>query len=352
MKQFDASPPVVPSAAIIAAWVVVALSWGPAAALVVTSAPSAHAVAVSTGLSLLSFMPWAIATPAIFLLCRRCPIGVGRDARSLTSLVASGLIIVPALVAVVPLVEAAIGFATNTSGGPSSTAKLLRRLAISALFSTPTYVAVIAVGQTLVWAKRAKTHAMLAAKSELRAIRAELSPHFTMNALGAIAQLAYVSAERAEGATHALADVLRSSLGEESDTHTLADELGAVEAHLDLYQHLTGGVAFQRTIGDEAWGWRMPRHVLVPLVENALTHGAGMGPEGTRHLAVRAQPEAGILTIVIENLVKHQALPSSGLGLGLRQVADRLRLVYGDRAALTTATTNGLFRSTVLIPND
>jgi LytS/YehU family sensor histidine kinase len=261
-----------------------------------------------------------------------------------------GLLIVPALVAVVPLAELSIGLATGAFGGDAAIAKLPRRIAISALFSTPTYVAVIAVGQTLVWAERAGTNATLAASSELRAIRAELSPHFTMNALGAIAQLAYVSAQRAEAATHALADVLRVSLGEDDDAHTLADELGAVEAHLDLYRHLTGGVAFQRLVDDGAWGWRMPRHILVPLVENALTHGAA-DQDGTRHLTLRAASGADALAIAIENPVGNGPSPSSGLGLGLRQVADRLRLIYGGRATLTAAAADGMFQAMLSVPH-
>ena len=347
-----APPPRIAPGAIAAAWTIVALSWGPAAALVVSADPTPVAYVVSTGLSLLSFLTWAIATPALFHLCRRHPIGAGSDARSIACLAVAGLLIVPCIVLVVPLLETLL-FATtaHANGALLASASLLRRLSISSLFSVPTYVAVIAVGQALVWAERAGSQATLAARSELRALRAELSPHFVMNALGAVAQLAHVSADRAEEAVVALADVLRSSLADQGDFQTLADALGAIDAHLDLYRSLTGGLDYRRSVADGSWTCELPTHILVPLVENALTHGS-LGPEGRRTLALSTVICADMLQIEIINPVDREPRRSKGLGSGLEQVRQRLLILHGERAQLKTDLVDDRFVAILTVPRE
>ena len=352
MKVDTAPPPRIAPGAIAAAWTIVALSWGPAAALVVSAEPTPVAYVVSTGLSLLSFLTWAIATPALFRLCRRHPIGAGSDVHSIACLAVAGLLIVPCIVLVVPLLETLL-FATTARANESLlvSASLLRRLSISSLFSVPTYVAVVAVGQALVCAERAGAQATLAARSELRALRAELSPHFVMNALGAIAQMAHVSAERAEEAVVALADVLRSSLADQGDFQTLADALGAIDAHLDLYRSLTGGLDYRRSVADGSWTCELPTHILVPLVENALTHGS-LGPEGRRTLALSTVICADMLQIEIVNPVDREPRRSKGLGSGLEQVRQRLLILHGERAQLRTDLVDGGFVAILTVPRE
>lgn len=345
------SPRIAPGT-IAAAWTVVALSWGPAAALVVSARPTTSAYVVSTGLSLLAFLPWALATPALFHLCRRHPIGAGRDVQSVACLAAAGLLIVPCIVLVVPLLEMLLFATTGRANGVLlASASLFRRLSISSLFAVPTYVAVIAVGQALVWADRAGRQATLAARSELRALRAELSPHFVMNALGAIAQMAHVSADRAEEAVVALADVLRSGLADQGDFETLADELGSIDAYLQLYRSLTGGLDYSRSVADGSWTCKVPTRILVPLIENALTHGS-LGLEGRRTLALSTTVSADTLQVEIVNPVDHEPRGSNGLGSGLEQVRQRLLILYGERAQLTTRMVDGRFLAIVTLPRD
>lgn len=113
-----------------------------------------------------------------------------------------------------------------------------------------------------------------------------------MNALGAIAQMAYVSADRAEEAVVALADVLRSGLADQSDFQTLADELG--------------GLDYRRSVADGSWTCEVPTRILVPLVENALTHSS-LGPEGRRTLALSTTVSADALQVEIVNPVDRES---------------------------------------------
>lgn len=242
------------------AWSVIAVAWGPAAALVSSANPGGLDLAVATAWCLASFFPWALATPYIFRLCTWWPIGQKNDFVSILVLLGVGVVAVPILTVFVPILQLTLSLAFPTIVGEAqSLADIARRTVITSLFAVPTYVAVIAIGQTILWANRARDQQDAASRAHLRALRAELSPHFISNVLGSIARVAHISASRAEKALAALAAVLRSGLGQQGDMHTLADEIGAVDEHLALYCALFGSLRFDRRIAHETWTVMLPR---------------------------------------------------------------------------------------------
>lgn len=333
------------------AWSCIALAWGPAAALAANTSPSPREFVVATALCFATFLPWALATPGLFMLCRRHPLGEGRDVPSMIALLLIGGGIIPLLTSLVPAMQAiASTILPSLLGETQSPALLARRILVTSLFAVPTYVAVIAVGQTMVWADRARRQEAQSARSELRALRAELSPHFLMNALGSIAQMAHASADRAEAALSALADVLRSGLAAEDELHMLADELGTVDEHLLLYRELNGRLDYRREVGDGLWQRQVPSRILIPLVENALTHGDPL-PDGTRQLeiSVTAVPNATRIQIINPSPLAPQI--SNGLGSGLDQVRQRLAILYQNRFRLTAAGNGGRFYVVLEMPH-
>jgi len=170
-----------------------------------------------------------------------------------------------------------------------------------------------------------------------------------MNALGSIAQMAHASADRAEAALSALANVLRSGLSAEEELHTLADELGAVEEHVLLYRQLDGKLDYRREVADGLWQRQVPSRILVPLVENALTHGAPL-PDGTRQIElwVTAAPDVTRINIINPlSLVPHASI---GLGSGLEQVRQRLSILYEDRFRLTAKPEGARFHVVLEVP--
>lgn len=333
------------------AWFCIALAWGPAAALAASPEPSFGAFASAIAFCFATFLPWALITPTLLAVCRRYPLGEGSDARSIAALLLIGIGLVPFLSGLLPLIEglAAAAFPA-IFGEPQMPSDAFRRVLVTSLFALPTYVAVIAVGQTLVWANRARNQEVRSARAELRVLRAELSPHFLMNALGSIAQMAHVSADRAEAALLALADVLRSGLSAEEEMHTLADELGAVDEHVTLYRELHGKLDYRREVGDGLWQQQVPTRILVPLIENALTHGAPL-PDGTRRIELTVTDILGAMQIHISNPIIRDPLPSQGLGSGLDQVRQRLAILYGDKGCLTAAPDGDQFAVILEMPH-
>lgn len=336
---------------IVFAWSCIAIAWGPAAALATSPEPTMRDFVRAIALCFATFLPWALATPTLFVVCRRFPLGEGRNAGSIAALLLIAIGLVPFLSGLLPFIEGLGGVAFPAFfGEPQTPSDALRRVLVTSLFALPTYVAVIAVGQTLIWANRARNQEVRSARAELRALRAELSPHFLMNALGSIAQMAHVSADRAEAALLALADVLRSGLSAEEEMHTLADELGAVDEHVTLYRELHGKLDYRREVGDGLWQQQVPTRILVPLIENALTHGAPL-PDGTRQIELTVTDIPGAMQIHISNPIPRDPYASLGLGSGLEQVRQRLAILYGHKGCLTAAPDGDRFAVILEVPN-
>lgn len=337
MESFTSPTYRIPQIWIAFAWSCIAIAWGPAAALAASPDPSFRAFASAIAFCFATFLPWALTTPTLFAVCRRYPLGEGSNARSIAALLLIGTGLVPFLSGLLPLIDGLGAVALPAVfGEPQAPSEALRRVLVTSLFALPTYVAVIAIGQTLVWANRARDQEVRSARAELRSLRAELSPHFLMNALGSIAQMAHVSADRAETALLALADVLRSGLSAEEEMHTLADELGAVDEHVMLYRELDGKLDYRRDVGDGLWQQQVPTRILVPLIENALTHGAPL-PDGTRRIELRVTALQAGMRIEIANPLSRELHGSRGLGSGLEQVRQRLAILYQEKFRLTAA---------------
>lgn len=178
-------------------------------------------------------------------------------------------------------------------------------------------------------------------RSELKALRAQVNPHFLFNALNTIASLIPRHPDRAEKTIEQLAEVFRYTL-RRSDREwvTLEEELEAVRAYLDVEQERFGDRLVVRVAStDEAMDVRIPAMVVQTLVENAVKHGVG----GIRTQAV-VEIEAGIDASGISIQVRDNgpgfpatalgAFPAGNGGYGLRNIRERLQGHYGDAASL------------------
>lgn len=190
--------------------------------------------------------------------------------------------------------------------------------------------------------QRARELSLEASRSELKALRAQINPHFLFNALNAIAGLIHADPARADRAVEQLAEVFRYTLRRsESEWARLEDEADFVRAYLDVEQARFGArLAHAIDIGPDVRAARVPTMMLQTLVENAVKHGVS-AVRGQGRVEVRARAEGGRLRIeVADNGPGFGAGPDADGGetvpggFGLRNVADRLRAHFGDRAAI------------------
>ncbi len=200
--------------------------------------------------------------------------------------------------------------------------------------------------------------ARLATEAELRALRAQLNPHFLFNALNTIGYLMRAAPERAFGTLLDLTRLLRAVLKRSGgDFATLGQELELVRAYLAIE-----GARFEDRlrivvdVPEPLQAWLVPPLVLQPLVENAIKHGITLRAEGGEVSIVARRSEVDD-TLILQVVDTGMGASESGMeagrrqGLGLSSIERRLQAYYGARASLETASQPGLgTRATLRIP--
>jgi two-component system LytT family sensor kinase len=190
-------------------------------------------------------------------------------------------------------------------------------------------------------------------EAELRALRAQINPHFLFNSLNTIADLVVRDAARAEAMTLRLAGVFRHVLANSSRPLTsIRDEIEFLRTYLYIEEVRFGDrLKVEIEMAPETAGEEIPSLILQPLVENALKHGLAPRP-GPGRLWISARAEGDRICLRVED--DGVGLGSrSAAGLGLTNVAERLATLYQDRAGITLESrTGGGSCATVRIPRN
>jgi len=192
---------------------------------------------------------------------------------------------------------------------------------------------------------------LLAQDAELRALRAQLNPHFLFNSLNSISALTTLDPARARSMCILLSDFLRGSLKlGEKRTVALAEEVELLKAYLAIEQIRFGArLQVDWQIAPDVLAIPVPALLLQPLAENAIKHGiAGLTEGGV--VRISARREGGAVELKVENPVDPDLEPPQGLGLGLRQVRTRLQLRFGARMRFEAGLQDGVHRVLMVFP--
>ncbi len=189
----------------------------------------------------------------------------------------------------------------------------------------------------------------LAVHSELKALRAQINPHFLFNTLNTIAALCRTDPKTARRLIIQFADFFRESLERQNQFTTLDEELRYVNSYLVFEQARFGSrLQIDWQIDEAARKATLPSLVLQPLVENAVKHG--MAKTGPLHLGLAAKMDGSHLYVQVhddgvgiesESLLKLNSQRGSGLGIGLNNVRERLRSLYGSSGLMNINSTVG-----------
>ncbi|MFI0484639.1 sensor histidine kinase [Actinomadura sp. 9N215] len=206
------------------------------------------------------------------------------------------------------------------------------------------------------------------AEAEMRALRAQISPHFVYNSLTTIASFVRTDPDRARALLLDFADFARYSFRNARDFTTLADELRSIDRYLLLERARFGErLQFRVDIAPEVLPVAVPFLALQPLVENAIRHGME-GAGDAFHISIVARDSGAEAAISVEDdgvgmdperlqeilsaplgrpgptgwgSVATRGHPGGGAGIGLANVDERMRQVYGDEYGLTVETALG-----------
>jgi hypothetical protein len=189
-------------------------------------------------------------------------------------------------------------------------------------------------------------------EAELRALEAQIHPHFLFNCLNSIRALVVENPALAQDMITRFASILRYNLHRDlNHTVPLAAEVEVVEDYLALEAvRLEDRLRVRFEIDPAAGGLLIPPMLLQTLVENALKHGIAQRPEGGE-LTIRAAVEGEALAIEVVNSGRIAEPAAGGTQVGLANTRERLRILYGGRASLDLRNRDqGQVAATVLIP--
>jgi len=211
-------------------------------------------------------------------------------------------------------------------------------------FDLVSYAAVVAISEALTMRRAAAARerrdrrldaAMRRARLEI--LETQLGPHFLFNALGTVAELAHESPASAAYMLRQLAASIRAALATRRGEVTLGEELVVVEPYLDIQRlRFADWLRLEYKIDDRCVDCLVPRFVLQPLIENAIRHGL-RGRERPGTIEISASIDDGSLVIrVSDDGVGLGRTTTNGHGIGLANVRERLRILYGgeDRVRL------------------
>jgi signal transduction histidine kinase len=205
--------------------------------------------------------------------------------------------------------------------------------AVSLMILAMTYVADIADNEERMASLQARANAF-----QLRALRYQLNPHFLFNTLNAIASLiSRRNNAEAEAMVVGLSDFLRSTLRIDPAVDiTLGEEIALQSLYLDIERsRFPHRLRVTIDVPDELRDACVPNLILQPLIENAIKHGVAQS-EKEVHLEISAAAQSGRLSLEVRDNGGDAAVTApGGANVGLANVADRLRVHYGDDARFT-----------------
>lgn len=188
-------------------------------------------------------------------------------------------------------------------------------------------------------------------QAELDMLKFQLNPHFIFNSLNSISSLTLVMPDKARSMVIKLSSFLRSSLGSgKEELQTLKEELDMMNTYLDIEKvRFEDRLNVELEISGSCDDLKVPNMILQPLYENAIKYGIyGQLDEVNIHTKVDCSD--GNLRIMVSNNYDSEAIPKKGKGIGLKNVRNRLELIYGLSDLVTIEKQKSMFSVHLLIP--
>jgi hypothetical protein len=188
-------------------------------------------------------------------------------------------------------------------------------------------------------------------EAQLRALRMQINPHFLFNSLNSVSALTSRDPQAARHMTILLADFFRNSLKSgEQESIPLRQEIDLARQYLEIEKIRFGNRLDVRWKDDpDAGAVPVPPLILQPLVENAIKHGiAPLADGGT--VTITTEKNAASLRVTVDNPVDPAESRPNGNQMGLQNVKNRLRTVYGDRAWVDVHTQRDFYSVVLHLP--
>jgi LytS/YehU family sensor histidine kinase len=313
-------------------------------------------------LSLSGGLTWiesvAVALPAVIVLsvlalsawytCRALPLRSTGPAKLIATHLITAMCVSTAVV-LVTKISAAV-FAVWL---PALRLRFHAAIPIAAFMVLLIYLLSVALHYTLLAVESSRQAEVLSREAELKALKAQVNPHFLFNSLNSISALTTTDPSAAREMCVRLSDFLRSSLrlGERTSI-PFSEELALTKTYLEVEQVRFGKrLRIRHDLDPACDDCEVPPLLVQPLIENAIKHGVATLVEGGE-IAIRGRRVQNIVCVVIENPFDPDAPAARRNGFGLISVRSRLHARYGKAGRLETEVNNNHYRVVLTLPCD
>jgi two-component system, LytTR family, sensor kinase len=183
-------------------------------------------------------------------------------------------------------------------------------------------------------------------KARMDALTSQINPHFLFNTLNTVSSLIRFDPDMARGVVLKLSNILRRLLRKHETFVPLREELAFIDDYLDIEVIRFGRDKLQifKDVDEDALESFVPSMLLQPMVENSIKHGLAPRLEGGE-IHLRARNQNGRLLIEIEDngmgITPERLAEVYGGGIGISNVHERLRLLYGDQFKMDIRSREG-----------
>lgn len=200
-----------------------------------------------------------------------------------------------------------------------------------------------------------ETARILAEKEGMEKLRYQINPHFLFNALASIRGAVMSDREAAHKMISHLSEFCRLSLSQGTqETHTIEMEVATIEHYLSMEKMRFGdymniGIEIEPEIKNKI----IPAFILQPLVENAIKYGTRTSPDFLEvNIIIKTQGTDDIF-IQVSNTGSWVTPASHGLstGIGIKNITDRLKRLYGGRERVEKKIADGVVRMIIILPS-
>jgi two-component system, LytTR family, sensor kinase len=190
-------------------------------------------------------------------------------------------------------------------------------------------------------------------ESELNMLKSQINPHFLFNSLNSISSLTITDPGKAQEMVVKLSEFLRYSVSSNINTFTtLEKEMQNIQRYLEIEKIRFGEkLVFEFAMEPGCSLKEVPVMILQPLFENAIKHGVYESTEPVKvQTACKTFPD--YFEIRINNDFDPSAPARKGSGIGLKNIRERLRLMYKSDSLLKTRVNKNVFEVVLTIPNN
>ena len=188
-------------------------------------------------------------------------------------------------------------------------------------------------------------------EAELRMLKSQINPHFIFNSLNSINALTLTDPPKARQMIINLSSFFRYSIGKDNkETNNLGTELENIELYLSIEKVRFGDrLLFNNLVEASSLNSRIPNLLLQPLFENAIKHGVQESIDAIT-INLTARLSDGSLHVTISNNFDPEAVSVNGAGIGLKNIEQRLALIYGRHDLIRHRAEDNVFEVTLEIP--